>query len=155
MPPAQAPTTSAEQLAWLVDREAIRDLISSFGVSIDDRDQQRFAANFTEDGVLDAGWGGRIEGRAAIAAMTGLPATWRTQHLFGNIVIDLQGDRATCRSYVVATHIFDLTDMTQKARAGGWYEQEIVRTADGWRFSYVKLVLVWADERPMSDTLEI
>lgn len=87
--------------------------------------------------------------------MTGLPATWRTQHFFGNIAIDLRGHVATTRAYMVATHVFDPADITQHARAGGWYEQKIVRTADGWRFEHVKLVIMWAGERPMSDTLDI
>ncbi len=148
-------TAQAEQLQWLVDREAIRNLVYQFGVSIDDQDKEGFAATFTEDGVLEAGWGGRIEGRGAIATMTGMPSSWRTQHLFGNILIDVSGDRATARAYMVATHVFDTVDITQHARAGGWYEQELVRTADGWRFAHVKLIIVWAGARPMSDTLEV
>ena len=155
MAAGQPPTLRADAVQWLVDRESIRDLVCTFGMSIDDRNQPAFAATFTEDGVLDAGWGGRIEGRRAIATMTGLPATWRTQHFFGNIAIDLQGDLATTRAYMVATHVFDPADIKQHARAGGWYEQKLVRTADGWRFAYVKLVIMWAGERPMSDTLDV
>ncbi len=155
MPAQQLPTLPADAVQWLVDRESIRDLVCTFGMAIDDRDPAGFAATFTEDGVLDAGWGGRIEGRDAIATMTGLPATWRTQHIFGNIAIDLRGDQATTRSYMVATHVFDPADIKQHARAGGWYEQKIARTADGWRFTYVKLSIVWAGDRPMSDTLDV
>lgn len=50
MTAAQPPTLPADTLQWLVDRESIRDLVCTFGMSIDDRDQSAFAATFTENG---------------------------------------------------------------------------------------------------------
>lgn len=148
MPPTNLPTDPAEQLQCLVDREAIRNLISDFGVSVDDKDAERYVANFTEDAVLELPHG-RMEGRAAISDMPTVPEGWSAQHMFGNIVIDLDGDRATTRAYMRAAHIFSPTDRTQNAHAGGWYNHEVVRTSEGWWFAKVSLVIVWEGDRAM------
>jgi uncharacterized protein (TIGR02246 family) len=143
-----APTDEAARLAWLTDREEIRAVVAEFGRSIDDKDQAAYAATFTEDAELALPFG-RFSGRAAIAAMQGPPPFIATQHLISSTVIDVTGDTATARSYLLATHAFDPTDKTQKAHSGGWYDQSFVRTPEGWRFSRVELVIVWEDARPM------
>ncbi len=148
MPATPPPSDPAELIGWLADREAIRDLVSSFGVAVDDKDRVGYADNFTEEAVLQMPFG-TFEGRAAIAEMKGPPSHWRTQHMFGNIVIDLDGDSAVVRAYTMSTHVFDPVDATKKAHAGGWYAYDVVRTDAGWRFARVKLVIVWQDERPM------
>ena len=143
-----APQGPAARLAWLVDREEIRALAHEFARSIDDKDQASYAATFTDDAELVLPFGS-FTGRAVIAAMPTPPAHMRTQHLIGASVIQVTGDTATARSYLYVTHAFDPDDKTQKAHSGGWYEQELVRTAEGWRFSRVQLVIVWEDARPM------
>jgi ketosteroid isomerase-like protein len=143
-----APADAADRVAWLVDREEIRALVGEFGRSIDDKDQAAYAATFAEDAELALPFGS-FSGRAAIAAMQGPPPFISTQHLISSTVIEVTGDTATARSYLLATHAFDPTDKTQKAHSGGWYDQRFVRTPDGWRFSRVELVIVWEDARPM------
>jgi uncharacterized protein (TIGR02246 family) len=143
-----APTDPEARLAWLVDREEIRALVYEFARSIDDKDQAAYAATFTEDAELVLPFGA-FSGRAAIAAMQGPPPFMATQHLIGGSVIDVTGDSATARSYVTPTHAFDASDKTQKAHSGGWYDQTLRRTAEGWRISRVALVIVWEDARPM------
>lgn len=148
MPATNPPADPAAAQQWVVDREAIRNLIHNFGICVDDKDSVGYAANFTEDAVLELP-GGRFEGRAAIEKLPSPPKEWTAQHLFGHIIIDLDGDRATTRAYLLATHMFDPDDITQNAHAGGWYRHEVVRTPDGWRFAHVKLEVVWEGDRPM------
>ena len=148
MPASNPPVDPAALLAWLVDREAIRDLIGNFAVSIDDKDAAGYAANFTSDAVLELPFG-TIVGREKIAAMPGPPRHWGTQHLVGEVVIDLHGDEADTRAYLMATHVFDADNRSKKAHSGGWYVHRVVRTDEGWRFASVKLVIVWEDEGPM------
>lgn len=148
MPASNPPSDPTARLAWLVDREAIRDLIGNFAISIDDKDKAGYAANFVEDAVLELPFG-TIIGKAAIAEMPGPPQEWGTQHLIGEVIIDLHGDEATTRAYMMATHVFDADDRSRKAHSGGWYQHRAVRTPDGWRLAHVRLVVVWEDERPM------
>ncbi|WP_375388700.1 nuclear transport factor 2 family protein [uncultured Amnibacterium sp.] len=145
-----APQDPAERLAWLTDREEIRALAIEFARSIDSKDQASYAQTFAEDGVAVLPFG-EFKSRATIAAMHGPPAHIGTHHLLGQTVIDLHGDTATARTYLSVTHVFEPTDKTQKAHSGGWYEQELVRTAEGWRFARVQLVVLWEDPRPMLD----
>lgn len=141
-------TVSPAEVQRLIDREEIIDLITSFSRAIDTKDQPRYAATFAEDGELQTPFGTRV-GRTAIAEMKGPPPGTHAHHHLGQVELDLRGDEASAMTYVIATHVFDADDLTQKAHSGGWYEQELVRTPDGWRFSKVRLVIRWEDERPM------
>lgn len=149
MPATNPPTDPVEALQWLVDHEAIRNLVYDFATSIDDQDRPRYLANFTEDAVVTLPHG-RIEGRAELAKMPEPRPEWAAQHLFGGIVIDLDGDTAHTRAYLAATHIFDRTDVKNNAHSGGWYEHTAVRTPEGWRFSELKLVILWEGQRSMT-----
>lgn len=54
-------------------------------------------------------------------------------HQLGNVAIEVMGDRATSRAYVRAMHVYaDGTD-ERWFEIGGVYEDELVRTADGFR----------------------
>ena len=56
-----------------------------------------------------------------------------TQHRVTNAAITLDGDRATARTYV------DMVGMAPDGASGvnsiGWYDDELVRTHDGWRIA--------------------
>ena len=108
-----------------------------------------YVANFTDDAVLELPHG-RLEGRAELQRMPAPPEGRSAQHLFGQIVIDLDGNRATTRAYLGATHIFSPTDTTDNAHAGGWYQHHVVvRTPDGWRICELRLTVTWEGDRPM------
>jgi ketosteroid isomerase-like protein len=134
--------TTEQQLQWLVDRAQISDLLLSFAHSVDAHDHERYTANFTEDGVLELPFG-RFAGRETIAAMEQPIAQMASHHISANHMIDLDGDTARTRSYLIATHVFDRSDPRDHAQAGGWYDCELRRTEEGWRFASVRLSIVW------------
>ncbi len=142
-----APTID-DRLQWLVDRAAVTDLILDFARCVDDDDKQRYASNFTEDGTLVLPFA-EVHGRAEILAMPGPPPSWATQHLIANIVIDINGDVANTRAWVIATHVFDREHRSRNAHAGGWYRHKVVRTDEGWKFQRVELEIVWDEDTPM------
>ncbi|WP_375387583.1 nuclear transport factor 2 family protein [uncultured Amnibacterium sp.] len=146
MPATNPPTDPAAALQWLVDREAIRNLIVDFAMRLDDQDTDAYLENFVEDAIVVLPHG-RVSGRAALAGMPKPPPDWTAQHLFGAIAIELDGDRATTRAYLAATHVFG--EITENAHAGGWYEHVVVRTPDGWRFKELTLTILWETKRPM------
>ena len=64
------------------------------------------------------------------------------QHVITNTVVDLDGDQATVRSNVVATHVLK-DDPSKVWVVKGSYHDEAVRTADGWRLSRCQPHRVW------------
>jgi ketosteroid isomerase-like protein len=141
------PDDPADQLRWLVDRALISDLLIDFARRVDSHDQAGYAANFTPDAVLDMPFG-LFEGRDKIAAMRGPAPPMGTHHLSTNHMIELDGDLASSRTYLQATHIADVSDPHKFWQAGGWYDCEFARTSEGWKFTRVKLTVRWAGGDP-------
>jgi ketosteroid isomerase-like protein len=130
---------SDDLLRALVDRDAIRDLARRYAHYVWQNDLDALVALFAEDGEMDPGIRPPIRGRAALAE------GFRQMLMGGSVfrpfvqqhVVDLDGDQATGACYV------DLrADVEGKSMIGaGWYDDRYVRTADGWRFGYRKIVL--------------
>ena len=139
----QRPTLdAAQQLQWLVDRAEITELFHAFARAIDEKDQAAYTDTFAEDGAVTLPHG-TYRGRDAIRAMRGPPQQWGTHHIQGNHQITVDGDAATARAYVIASHTFEKAVLSDNARAGGWYDATLARTSDGWRFKNIGLTIVW------------
>jgi len=136
------PSDPVAQLQWLIDRAEITNLFYAFAAAVDNKDSEAYADLFTEDGVVELPHG-TTRGREAIRVMRGPPPHWGTHHISTNHKIDIDGDQAIARGYLMATHIFDKSLPSKNAQAGGWYDTTLVKTADGWRFSSVRLSIVW------------
>lgn len=134
------------------ERALIEDLQARYLFALDFRDPEAYAGTFTEDGVLDYG-AGQIRGREAIAAMvedmregdaearaaddSGLrPAAGR--HNITNIVVEIDGDRATGTAYWF--HMGnDNADRAAQLNSFGHYEDELVKVDGEWLFSLRKI----------------
>jgi ketosteroid isomerase-like protein len=139
---SRPPADPVSQLQWLVDRAEISDLFYAFARAIDEKSQGSYADCFAEDGVVTLPHG-RFEGQDAIRAMRGPPAHWGTHHIQGNHQVSINGDSATARVYVIASHTFEVTVLHENARAGGWYDVELTRASEGWRIKSIALKIVW------------
>lgn len=117
------------------DRQDISDLLVRYATGIDRRDWRLFRTVFTDDCELDYGEIGAWSGADAVTdfmtrahAMAG-----HTLHRLSNHAITVHGDTAAARTYV------DALIMTGDNQAGvngiGFYDDELVRTADGWRIA--------------------
>ena len=100
----------AARLQALEDREAIRELIASYGPLADTGAAEALSQLWTEDGRYAVGGMTEAKGRAAIAALIdgavhrGLMADG-CAHTLGPVAITLDGDTATARGprpYVMA-----------------------------------------------------
>jgi hypothetical protein len=143
VPAFPPPNDPDRQLQWLVDRAQISDLLVAMARTLDERDHTGYASLFTEDGVLELG-DMSVRGREALAAgvvrnLGGYGAVW---HLSANHAIDLDGDRARTRSYVIGVHR-NGDDLGHHADMAGWYDTTVVRTAEGWRFELVSASVLW------------
>ncbi len=92
------------------DRLDIIELHHRYAWALDHRDWKLLEACFTPDGGVDYGdLGGELQGAPNIAAfcrqaLEGLDAS---QHLIGNTMVELDGDRATSTCYFQAQHVFE------------------------------------------------
>jgi ketosteroid isomerase-like protein len=142
----------ATQLRWLVDRTLISDLMVTFARALDERDWDAYASTYTDDGVLAIGDFIEIAGRDKIRMMTasdrGLGGYSGTWHLSSNHSITIDGDTATLHSYLLGAHMLS-KDTTDHADGAGWYDCELARTGDGWRFTRVRISEVWHAGKPL------
>ncbi|USX56310.1 nuclear transport factor 2 family protein [Lentzea sp. HUAS12] len=141
-----------EQVRWLVDRALISDLLVEFARALDEKDWDSYAATYAEDGVLEIPGAARFEGRTAIRAATagerGLGRYTGTWHGSSNHAISIDGDTATTRSYLLGVHMLS-DDTFDHADGSGWYDCALRRTAEGWRFTEVRITEVWHAGAPL------
>jgi hypothetical protein len=156
--------TLQEQVRMLVDRAEISDLIDRFSRDLDDYtlDGRPFDAvwvrsYFTDDARVEypVGSATGAESIAALIDGRGMAPFQRTQHVTTNYVVDLDGDRASVRFNLIATHVH-AEDVRQRLdegpgahfTVGDYYEGELARTNAGWRFRHQALHVTWSEGTP-------
>jgi uncharacterized protein (TIGR02246 family) len=119
----------------LAEKEAIREVLGTYCFHLDSGNFEAMAALFTEDGTWHTDFGKGI-GRTGIVEHArslrkgGAPRP-RGVHLTTNIVIELNGDRATVRSnWIVAQN----TDTGPKVSSAGGYADDMVKQDGRWLF---------------------
>jgi hypothetical protein len=118
-------------LQYVLDYIEIRDLAARYNRFADLADGENYAALFTLDGEFEIVGNRTYRGRDEIASACN--ATQVTVHITCDPLIEIDGDRATQRSRLLA--FFLATDgSANEFVSTGWYVDELVRTPDGWRF---------------------
>ena len=124
------------------DRDEIADVLVRYATGIDRRDWPLFRTVFTDDCVLDYGEVGSWKGVDAITefmqqahSMAG-----HTMHRLTNQVITVHGDKAQSRTYVDALIMMGEGD--SGVNAAGFYDDDLVRTDDGWRVARREFIQV-------------
>lgn len=125
----------------LEDIEEINRLKVLYCYYADSKDSTKWCEVFTEDGVFETDFGPATVGKDAIRQHThGSFAI----HFAMNPLIEIDGDKATGRWLLLMPCTFDLDTGKRPVWAGLRYENDLVRTAQGWRFSRVRLFsLMW------------
>ena len=117
-------------------RDDITAVLIRYATGIDRRDWQLFRTCFTDDCDADYGDIGAWHGVDEITKwMTDThEPLGHTLHRITNVTVDLiDGDRARARCYVDALVLS--RDGRGGAHAVGWYDDELVRSAAGWRIT--------------------
>lgn len=126
------------------DERAIHHLLLRYATGIDTRDWPLFRTCFAQDCEADYGSFGRWRGPREITEyMEGAHRQMgATLHRITNIVVESRNDEIVARSYVDAV----LTDRAHGVthRATGFYDDCLIRTADGWRIARRKFTMVKA-----------
>lgn len=137
-----------DALQALLDREAVANVIKRYARAIDTKDWALLETVFTEDLEADfRSFGGREvqHGRDTwIGIVKGTIAGFdATQHLTGNHVAEVDGDRATLNAYIIAAHWLHESRGDSEYTVGGDYDIELRREADGWRIRKYTLNVTW------------
>lgn len=125
----------------LVDREEIRQLRARFAWALDSRDWLLFASLFTDELEVDLAALGLAQGPTSRAALVERfrhafrrpPEEMGTQQLYGNVFVDLTGDTATVRSYLLGHHHIPGFAGGAEVALRAAYLDRVVRTDDGWK----------------------
>jgi 3-phenylpropionate/cinnamic acid dioxygenase small subunit len=117
------------------DRQDISDVLLRYATGIDRRDWTLFRTAFVEDCELDYGEIGAWHGIDAVTDFmeTSHAAAGHTMHRLTNQVIAVDGDRAQARTYVDGLIMFG--DGNSGVNAVGFYDDDVIRTAIGWRIA--------------------
>lgn len=122
----------------LEDVEAVRQLVSAYGLAVDSGSAGATAALWTEDGTYDV-VPQPLVGRAALTAMVDSEGhrsliARGCAHVLGAPHVLLDGDRAvaTCHSLVLLRDAERREHRVWRVAANRW---ELVRTVDGWQVS--------------------
>jgi hypothetical protein len=123
-------------LAEISDRLEIQQLLVDYSTAIDNRRFDDLDCVFTPDAHIDYTGLGGIAGtypdvKAWLAeVLPNFPAYF---HMLGNFDIRIDGDTASSRT--ILFNPMKLGDGGQVMFCGLWYDDEFIRTADGWRMT--------------------
>lgn len=120
----------------MTDRDLIQDVLTRYSQGCSCADWDMVLATFLADGAWEVPARGiRQEGHGAIrAAMSGFlkAFSWYAQ-LNSPALIEIAGDRATARSMI--REIGASRDGGDALEVVGFYDDELVRTDEGWKFA--------------------
>jgi hypothetical protein len=124
-------------LAEISDRFEIQQLLIDYSTAIDRRRFDDLDRIFTADAYIDYRAMGGIDGpyprvKAWLAEV--LPSFPCYAHMLGNFDVRIDDDTASSRTICFNPMVLD-GDEQQVLFCGLWYDDEFVRTADGWRIN--------------------
>lgn len=125
-----------------MDYFEIEQLVSSYAYALDtgSNDGYDYADLFAPDGVfvgMNQGTDGRsYRGRETLAALArgGTRGPLNVSHFITNLVIEPTADGARGSQYALIARLGENGEPGGPITNGGRYEDEYVRTPDGWRF---------------------
>jgi SnoaL-like domain len=126
------------------DRDAIRDLLARYTYNGDRGRVAELAACFADDGTIEFP-GNKATGPSAIeqalsgGTATRNPALSFVRHHITNPLIEVDGNRATARSYFTVH-----TDIGPDH--SGTYSDRLIRTPQGWRFAHRLVRVDWQSQ---------
>lgn len=129
------------------DSQQIQELMARYANAIDSKDYTAIGFCFTEDATASySDFSGPLNGRAAILAhmRKALGPLTSTQHIFGNFIIDTEGEegRATCA--ILAQHLGAGGTAGKTYLSGGQYSLTLRRIGDDWQIANASAREVWS-----------
>ena len=135
------------ELQDLKDRLAIKEVIANYAAGLDARDWELWRSVFLDEVIFDlSSWSG-VEPRplATDRVVRAQGFTFAelavTQHFMTNHRITIEGDSARVVAHMRAEHWLDSPGIegTDRYTMFGYYDNKLVRTADGWKIAEMQL----------------
>jgi hypothetical protein len=132
------------------DVVAIQQILARYVIAVDTRTPDLLRDCFTNDARICLAGMPELTVESYIAiGREALPKLDATLHHLGLPAIKVEGDRAHSRCYFMANHVRNaLAPAATGLMIGGWYDDELIRTADGWRITLRTGVALWAEGNP-------
>ena len=139
-----------DEKSIISDERDIERALVRFARAMDERHWGELSEILAADAVGDFGTG-RLEGSAAIVELLRgyLDACGVTQHLLGNVLVDVKGDRATSRAYVQDLHLSRSNPELSFHTLGDYHDRWERRGGRWWLVERIK------DNRGTVGTLEV
>ena len=127
----------------LLDRQALVDLVASYSRAVDRREFSILKTLYHPDAIHDHG--PMFQGRRDdfIIWLKQSPTDLVTQHVVGNALYKIDGDKAEGEIYTINCHIIG---GARDYFAGGRYLDRYVREDGRWYFSFRKRLVDWTYE---------
>ena len=138
-----------DNIQYLLDKQALRELAQTYASAVDRRDYARFAATFTDDGHLSGpnfSYNKRVEIESNIAAIEQFSAT---QHHVTNQLVTIVGDSASGETYCTAGHIYEKDGLQRKMDMAIRYQDKFIRQDMGWKIKSRVLEVDWVQDLPL------
>jgi len=127
------------------DQVAIAKLLHRYAFTIDDQTWDDLLDIFTDPCRADYGQFGSFDTAQAVTDwMRDAHVGLRSQHAIANVSAQVDGDRATARSYVTVT-ILTTADAPSMLRTGGEYRDVLARLDGRWRIAERTYRTIWEE----------
>jgi len=118
------------------DVAEINVLLTQYGSTLDREDDEGWVGLFTPDCRYEV-YGRAFEGHDGLRKITG--GAPKGLHLSAQPLVQVDGDSAT------AQRSFLFVDRSDQSMRTGWYDDELVRTDEGWRLKVVRCTFLGPD----------
>jgi hypothetical protein len=145
---------SEQQVEVLRHKDAIREVRCQVGWALDTKDWRLFETLFTPELDVDFSALGGPAKRTTVAELVAMfkhafrAEGTRTQQLYSNFLIDVEGATARCRSYLHGQHFTPDFPGGGEFQIRGAYQDRMLWQKDGWRISGTKLIVFFVSGNP-------
>ena len=128
------------------DKQHIRELQNRYSYAIDSGQYDKLDDMFTPDATYHfvTGFTDNIEALKKTIQDALQPLT-SSQHINGNQWAEIEGDRATAGCYFTVHMFKEGVADGEHFEMGGRYDDELLRTPNGWRFTSRTITILWSD----------
>ena len=133
------------------DIAAIVNLVNLYAVAVDTQHWDLLDRVFTADVHIDFGGPAQWDDLATLKQVfDAIHSPFSgTQHVTTNHQVGVDGDRATCLSYVHGRFIRDVPLGGNMFESTGWYDDALVRAPAGWRIARRICRTTWTGGNPL------